>query len=293
MFVVPQRLVRYAEPAAFAAAICVVVAVLAADSAHVAAAQGRLEAEYVASLAGIPIGRGNWIIDISEDQFSATASGATTGLLQIFARAHGTSVSRGSIGGGGQPVPTSYSATINVDRRVDDVRIALSGGNVKEYTVEPPVKPYANLIPVSDADRRGVLDPMTSALDRVAGNGDPVSPEACNRKVSVFDGRLRYNLHSEFKRIETVKAEKGYEGPVVVCAVYFEPISGYVPDKPAIKYLVELHDAEVWMAPISGTRVVVPFRVSIPTPIGMALLQAKQFVSMARPPRSTAATKTQ
>ena len=135
---------------------------------------------------------------------------------------------------------------------------------------------------MSDADRRGVVDPMSSTINRVGGNGDPVSPLACGRKVAVFDGRVRYDLRSEFKRIEMVKAERGYQGPAVVCAVYFEPISGYVPDRPVIKYLVALRDAEVWLAPISGTRVLVPFRFSMPTPLGMGVLQATQFVAAAQ-----------
>jgi hypothetical protein len=54
-----------------------------------------------------------------------------------------------------------------------------------------------------------------------------------------------------------------------------------------------LRDAEVWMAPISGTRFLVLYRFSVPTPIGLGVLQATQFVSVARPPRSTAAVKTQ
>jgi Protein of unknown function (DUF3108) len=292
VFVFPQMFIRHAGPAAFAAAACVTAAALATDASHVAAAQGRLDAEYVVTISGIPIGRGNWVIEISEDQFTAAASGATTGLIQFFTGGRGTSASHGTISGG-QPVPTGYAATINYDRKVDDVRMALAGGNVKDYSVEPPVKPRPDLIPLSDADRRGVLDPMTSALNRVAGNGDPLSPEACNRKVAVFDGRVRYDLSSEFKRIETVKAERGYEGPVVVCAVYFQPIAGYVPDKPAIKYLVALREAEVWLAPISGTRVVVPYRFSLPTPLGLGVLQATQFVSVAHPPRSSATAKTQ
>jgi hypothetical protein len=90
--------------------------------------------------------------------------------------------------------------------------------------------------------------------------------------------------------METVKAERGYEGPAVVCAVFFTPIAGYVPDRPAIKFLVTLHDAEVWLAPISGTRVLVPFRFSMPTPLGQGLLQATQFVSVTQashPPAKT------
>ena len=45
---------------------------------------------------------------------------------------------------------------------------------------------------------------------------------------------------ANIERMENVKAERGYEGPAVVCAVYFTPISGYVPDRPAIKYLVDV-----------------------------------------------------
>jgi hypothetical protein len=162
---------------------------------------------------------------------------------------------------------------------------------VTDYTAEPPLIPLPERIPVTDADRRGVVDPMTSALTRVGGSGDPVNPEACKRKIAVFDGRVRYDLHSEYKRMETVKAAKGYEGPAVVCALYFTPISGFVPERAAIRYLVELRDAEVWLAPIAGTRVLVPFRFAMPTPLGLAVLEARQFVSVAQPARAVAKTQ--
>ena len=41
----------------------------------------------------------------------------------------------------------------------------------------------------------------------------------------------------------------------------FTPIAGYVPSRPAIKYLIQQRDIEVWLAPIAATRVVVPFRL--------------------------------
>ena len=287
----PTQLFRSCRSAAFAAAVFVMAASVVADAGHGASAQGRLEAEYTATLAGIPIGRGNWIIDISDDQFSAAATGATTGLLRVFTGGHGTSSAQGIVSIG-QPVPVSYVASISNDKRNDDVRMAFAGGNIKDLSVEPPLGPSPDRIPVTDADRRNVLDPMTSVLNAVGGSGDPVSPQACARKVSVFDGRMRYDLRSEFKRMETVKAEKGYQGPVVVCAVYFIPISGYVPQRYAIKYLAALRDAEVWLAPIAGTRVMVPFRFSLPTPIGTGVLQATQFVAVAKPPHAAANVKT-
>jgi Protein of unknown function (DUF3108) len=271
--------------AAFLVFILVLVAVsiaVAADAGHQTGNQARLEAEYVASIAGIPIGRGNWIIELSDDSYSAAASGTTTGIIRFFTGGRGTGAARGAFSAG-QPVPTSYGATLAYDRKVDDVRMTLAGGNVTDYVVEPPLPPIPDRIPITEADRHGVIDPMTSMLNRVGGSGDPVSPEACNRKVAVFDGRVRYDLHSEFKRMETVKADRGYEGPAVVCAVYFTPIAGYVPDRPAIKYLVTLREAEVWLAPIAGTRVLVPFRFSMPTPLGTGLLRATEFISVSQP----------
>jgi hypothetical protein len=289
--VAPQPMVRRASYAAAAAFfVLTVLAAVAVDAGHRAVAQGRLDAQYTVTIAGIPIGRGNWIIDFANDQYTAAASGTTTGLIKFFTGAHGTGAAHGIVAAG-QPVPTSYGETIVYDHRVDDVRMALAGGNVTDYAVEPPLPPAPDRIAVTDADRRGVFDPMTSMLNRVAGTGDPVTPQACNRKVAVFDGRVRYDLHSEYKRMETVKADRGYAGPVVVCAVYFTPISGYVPSRPAIKYLVTLRDAEVWLAPIAGTRVLVPFRFSMPTPLGTGMLQATEFVSVAQPAR--AAEKTQ
>ena len=265
---------------------------VALDATHVAAAQARLDAEYGVTLSGLPIARGTWVIDVADDQYSATATGMTSGLLRLFNGGHGTSAAHGSVSGG-QLVPTSYAANLNYNRAVDQVRIVLAGGNVKDYSVDPPVIPHPDRIPVSDADRRGVVDPITSAITRVGGSGNPISPLACNRKVSVFDGRLRYDLNSEFKRFERVKADKGYIGPAAVCAVFFTPISGYVPDRPLINYLTAMRDAEVWLAPISGTRVVVPFRFSMPTPLGPGVLEATQFVSIVDPAHVGLSAKTE
>lgn len=287
----PRCLPRHnsSTPAGAAVAACLLTTLLA-DASHAAGAQGRLEAEYVATVSGIPVGHGNWVVEISDTAYTAAASGSTAGVLRLFSGARGSGAASGTMSGAG-PVPTNYTATIIDDRHTDEVHIALTGGNVTHFSAEPPLVPLPDRIPVTEADVRGVVDPMTSALSRVGGGGDPISPAACQRKVAVFDGRVRYDLHSEFKRIVTVKADRGYQGPVVVCALYFQPISGYVPDRAAVKYLIELHDAEVWLAPIAGTRVLVPFRVSMPTPLGPGVLQAKEFVTVAQPAHALAKTQ--
>jgi hypothetical protein len=129
---------------------------------------------------------------------------------------------------------------------------------------------------------------MTASIYRVPGNGDTAVPQACQRTLAIFDGRMRYDLRLAFKRLEQVKSEQGYEGTAVACAVYFHPIAGHVPQRAAIKYLTELRDMEMWLAPIAGTRLMVPYRVSVPTPIGLGVLQATQFVSVPQPGKTTA-----
>ena len=163
----------------------------------------------------------------------------------------------------------------------------LSNGAVKEFAIDAPSPPQLDRIPLTDAHRRGVVDPMTGSLLRVNGNGNPLVPEACNRTVPVFDGRMRFDLQFSYKRMGKVRATRGYQGPSVVCAVNFVPIAGYVPDRSAIKYLVKQRDMEVWLAPLAGTRVLVPFRIVIPTPLGTGILEAIQFVSVAQQARAT------
>ena len=113
-----------------------------------------------------------------------------------------------------------------------------------------------------------------------------MQPEACQRTNHVFDGRQRYDLVMSFKRMDRVRAEKGYQGPVVVCAVHYEPIAGHRSGRSAIRFLRDTRDIEIWLAPISGTRVLVPFRISIPTFIGPAVLQASQFVAIPQSARA-------
>jgi Protein of unknown function (DUF3108) len=249
-----------------------------------AGAQGKLDAQYEATLAGIPVGKGAWTIEIGDDQFQASAAGGTSGLMKTFSSGSGTGASQGRVVNGAL-VATNYSASTTTSKKSETIRITLDKGNVKEFGIDPVPPVDADRIPVTDAQRRAVYDPMTASLLRVPGNGDPVSPEACRTGAPVFDGRMRYDLKLDFKRMETVKAERGYRGPAVVCALYFTPVAGYIPDRPVIKYLAAQRDIEITFAPLAGTRILVPFRLRVPTPLGMAMLEANQFITQAIPPR--------
>ena len=80
--------------------VCLVLmlaVVLVAAVPAAARAQGKLDARYTTTLAGIPIGKGSWVIDITDTQFMAAASGVTTGLMHAFTGGEGTSAAHGTL----------------------------------------------------------------------------------------------------------------------------------------------------------------------------------------------------
>jgi Protein of unknown function (DUF3108) len=257
------------------------VAVVAV-SGDFACAQGKVEATYRATLAGIPIGSGTWVIDIGPKHYAGAASGRASGLMRVLVSGEGSSTVRGTVRKG-RFIPAIFAANI---RSADsyDVRMEMSGGNVKTLKNDPPVQESPDRVPLTDVHRRGVLDPMTALMISVPGTGEVVSDAACHAKLPIFDGRQRFDLALSFKRMEDVETEKGYRGPAVVCSASYVPIAGHRPGRYVIRYLQETRDIEIWLAPIAGTRVLIPYRVSIPTLFGNAILQAAQFETETQAP---------
>src|SRR5262245_34235288 len=193
--------------------LCVLSAALVSPLCA-ASAESRLEARYSATIAGIPIGSGSWTIEAAESQYTASVSGSTSGLLRAFTGGQGNATSRSTINGG-KIASSIYAATVTTRKYTDSIRITINNGNVKDFKVDPPQDEDPERVPVTEAHQHNVLDPMTASLVQIPGNGEVLSPEACQRTHSVFDGRLRYDLQFVFKRMDYVKAKKGYAGPVV------------------------------------------------------------------------------
>ena len=258
-----------------------------------ASAQGRLDATYNVTLAGIPIGKGDWSIDISDTHYTATATGKTTGLMHVLTGGQGETSGTGTFANG-QLQSATYLSNIISHKKTDSIRLVVDDGNVKEAKIDPPTDPDPERVPITEAQQHGILDPMSAVLLRSPGTGEAISAEACQRTVPIFDGRIRYDLHMAYKRMEQVKVDKGYAGPAVVCAVYFTPVGGYVPSRFAIRYITKMRDMEIWLAPIAGTRVLVPIRAQGPTPLGPVVMAAEKFVSLATPAKASAnGSKTQ
>lgn len=263
------------------AACCVAAGLLTGAAADAGAGEVRssvkLDAVYTASLLGIPLGQLSWTVELGDKRYTAAATGSTIGLLRIFASGHGAANAHGIVNANAPVASSDFMVTYVSGSSSDEIKIVFSGGKAKESLAHPP-KPDPSGVPLTDANRVGVVDPMTALLMRVPGSGDTAVPAACERKIAVFDGHMRYDLQLAFKRIEQVRANAGYQGPAVVCALYFSPLAGYDIGRSGVRYLKAQHDMEMWLVPIAGTRLLAPFRFSVPTPIGLGVLQATRFV---------------
>ena len=271
----------------------VVIALLAGPLLQSAAAQEGpargFEAHYHVSLAGVTIGKGSWVAEIDDERYSTSATGQITGILRAFGSADGSATARGTIKDG-RLLPTDYAGHLFSDDGDEQVRMSLDSGMVTSLSTVSPV-PATDRVPVADADRRGVIDPISAGLLAVAGDGGSMSASACDRTLPVFDGRQRFDVALSFKRMDAVEPEQGYHGPALVCAVRYRPIAGYRRDHFAVKYLSEARDVEMWLVPVAGTRVLMPARVSIPTLIGTAVIEASTLENSPKAPLANAAAK--
>ena len=256
--------------------------------AHQAGAQGKLDARYTIAVAGISVGQAVWKVDVGQDRYTISANGGASGLLKVLVSGQGEATAQGLIQNG-VPIPASYLSKMTSDDEASDVKVTFEDRNVKELVVAaPPAQP--DRVPITEAHRKGVMDPLTALVVPIGGSRDVTNPgehlsdEVCKQTLPIFDGRRRFDLRLAFKRVDRVKTERGYQGPVVVCTMTFHPIAGHRPSSTLTKYLAEGRDMELWLAPIAGTYLAAPYRLTIANMIGAMTISATQWdtVSLAK-----------
>ena len=249
-----------------------------------ASAQGKLEAQYEASLAGIPVGRGAWTSRSATIPMSAAAQGGTTGLLKTISNGSGTGAAQGRVVNGAL-VPQAYQASTTTSKKSETIHITLANGNVKDFGIEPepPVDP--DRIPVTDAHKKGVLDPMTSTLVRVPGTGEVVTPEACRARCRRVRRPPALRAEARFQAHGNGEGGEGLSRPGRGLRALFHADRGLHP-RPS-RDQISRRPRATSRSPWRRSRepaILVPFRTVIPTPLGTAVLEATHFVTQAMPP---------
>ena len=248
------------------------------DHAH---AEGKLDASYRISFAHIPVGEITATVVFGDSEYTISGRARAGGVMKVLlVDGEGSFTTRGTIKDG-HPMPTNFTSKIVSKAETSDVTMVLDEGSVRELVVTPP--PSHDRVPVTAANRRGIVDPLTAMLFSAAPAGETLSQEACRRTLPIFDGHQRYDFKLAFKRMDKVSAEKGYAGPVVVCSLSYEPIAGYRASIPLVKYLSEGREMDMAVAPITGTRLLAPFRLSVVSLLANLTIEANRFETAAHP----------
>ena len=256
--------------------VALICALLAAASAR---AQGKLKAHYTISMTGVTIGEIVWLVGIGGTLYTTTASGKASGVLSKLVNGEGSVEAQGSLAAD-RLMPSSYTSTITDDDGTIKLQMTFVDGVATE-TIAPQPPVYADRVPVTDADRRGIADPLSAVLLPTKLGGGAMAASDCHRTLNIFDGRRRYNLALSYNRMDKVAVERGYSGPILVCAVVLQPIAGYRADSMIVKYVAGRRNMELWFAPIAGTSIIAPLRVLMPTLIGTLKIQADRFEAAA------------
>src|SRR6266849_821729 len=204
------------------ATLAFTVAGVAVDRAQ---AQGKLIANYTISVARIPVGKITWSADIGDESYTISGSGEASGVASFLAGGKGSLSTRGTVKDG-QLSPTEFTSDITQDDEKGELKMVLDQGTVTEHKADAPTA-AGDRVPVTAAHRQGVVDPLTAWLVPAAGDGDGLARAACERTLPIFDGHKRYDLKLAFKRMDKAKADKGYDGPALVCAVFFQRVAGH------------------------------------------------------------------
>jgi len=224
-------------------------------------------------MTGLRVGQSAWTVRIEPDRYSASASGGSVDLMNVLVRGEGNAKVSGVIRDG-RLVPESFSSKLVEEGETSDLKMTFEEGVVTAVETDAP-PPGPDRVPLTQAHVVGVTDPLTALLVLEPDAAGAPRKESCDRTLAIFDGRRRYDLVLSFKRIE--EPQEKQLGRILVCNVILQPIAGHRASSMIMKYVAGRRDMEISFAPIAGTAMLAPFRLTVPTLIGTMAVQATAF----------------
>lgn len=169
------------------------------------------------------------------------------------------------------PRPAGYTFDFNGLGKNGSIRMNFAGDNVANVSHAPPLPPQTDTVPVRDGHLKGVLDPLSAvmALAKTPTSGaDP-----CKRKLSIFDGRQRFDLVLSFLREERIVEAKpsGQPDMALVCRVQYFPVAGHKLNEET-QHMATTNGIEIALRPVPSANLFVPHQITVPTIAGSATL---------------------
>jgi hypothetical protein len=219
-----------------------------------------------------PIGKG--FLTLKLEDSGAYSADITARILTAR-----TAVSSSGMIGGDRVLPDAFAVNIVTGERRHTIQIGMTAGTVRQTKVTPEPKPKPDLVALTPAHQRGILDPLSATLMPIPRGDGELSASVCNRTLPVFEGTERFDVVLSSIRKTTVEKTDGeaYEGPAVVCKARYRAIAGHRESADYVAYFARDPLIEVWLAPVEGAGLMIPIKTSVPTPFGTVVVEASRF----------------
>lgn len=238
----------------------------------------RVSGSYTISLSGIKIGNFQFNAASENSDYRLSGSGRISAFFGVLLW-QGKARSEGK-----HSASTISPARYQFDWRASKkkhgtLKMHFRSGRIEAIEMQPPSHPSPEVIPVRPQHLENVIDPLSALLSLGISNGT----QPCDKKIAVFDGKLRFDLALRFSRHERL-APTTNKGPAteqaIVCQVKFTPVAGHKNDK-TMKAITEARGVEIWYRSVATANLLVPQEVRVPTFAGNVVVQAKriEFVS--------------
>jgi hypothetical protein len=230
----------------------------------------RIVADYQVAVGNFNLGNFRVSTTLNGDGYDMRGEGRFSILEGIIYQWTGVTASKGRVTETG-PQPATYAFSYSLgSKQGERVRMQFADGAVQQVSIVPNTRLPGRTVPVTPEQLEGVLDPMSGAFLTARSENPNGDLNVCNQMLPVFDGRQRYDLVLKPKKAVMVRntGATAYSGPAVICRVKFIPIGGYQPDNPGIQLMAKSDEIEVWLMPVRGTSMYVPYRIVLPTPVG-------------------------
>jgi len=230
----------------------------------------QVAARYRMQFNGFDVGTYDFISHFDGKSYSATGKTKISALFGAFTWV-GNFAGSGFVASG-EPHPSSYEMSYKEGSKLNSVKMGFDGTGVSAIALVPNKPPNPNAIRLKPENLKNVFDPMAATLAISNANAS----DACNRTIPVFDGRARFDLKLSLKGREAITDERptGQPKELVVCRVKYIPIAGHKP-KDFVNPWIDYDHIEIALRAIPSAGIYVPYRITVPSTLGPAVMDAE------------------
>ena len=244
------------------------------EAGDLAVRASTVDAVYQISWLGAHIGDFRIKSSITTRQYSLQATAELSVFFGTFSW-QGATTSSGLMTANG-PVPQNYTFKYATNDRRESVELRFQKRMVQDILVNPPQFPGARHVPITAAHLQNVVDPLSAIV--LLSQARLNHGEACNKRLPIFDGKIRYDLILSPKGTRTIGSAGKLRGTAYVCSVRFVPIAGHKMGKQGENEVASGNTGiEVWLVPVPEAGLIVPYYVHVPTPAGTASMVTAKF----------------